>query len=127
LDDDQSREGEAAGLIARHGVQFHWVNVGYRDFTDFLAALTHEKRKKIRQERKKLAQAGVSFARKTGAAIEERDWRLFFRCYESTYRTHHSPPYLTREFFDQLDRTIPEHALLIIDSYNDKPVCAARA
>src|SRR5207253_9040651 len=46
LDDDQSREGEAAGLIARHGVQFHWVNVGYRDFTDFLAALTHEKRKK---------------------------------------------------------------------------------
>src|SRR5438034_9019619 len=46
LDDEQSAEGEGAGLIARHGVQFHWQNGGYRDFSDFLAALTHDKRKK---------------------------------------------------------------------------------
>jgi predicted N-acyltransferase len=125
VSDDESNEGEAAGLIGRHGLQFHWRNHGYRDFTDFLAVLTHDKRKKIRQERKKLAELGVSFVRKTGAAIEERDWRLFFRCYESTYRAHHSTPYLTRDFFDQLARTMPEHLLLIVGSHNDKPVCAA--
>src|SRR6266542_1943139 len=61
VSDDEFSEGEAAGLIGRHGVQFHWRNHGYRDFTDFLAVLTHDKRKKIRQERKKLADAGVWF------------------------------------------------------------------
>lgn len=125
LDDDQAVEGEAAGLIARHGVQFHWRNAGYRDFTDFLAALTHDKRKKIRQERKKLSDAGVTFARKTGAAIEERDWRLFFRCYESTYRAHHSTPYLTRAFFDRLAHTMPQHLLLVVGYRDGRPVSAA--
>src|SRR5437762_7346577 len=125
VSDDESNEGDAVGLIGRHGVQFHWHNHGYRDFTDFLAVLTHDKRKKIRQERKKLADGGVSFVRKTGTDIEERDWRLFFRCYESTYRAHHSTPYLTREFFDQLARTMPEHLLLIVGYRNDRPICAA--
>lgn len=37
--------GEEAGLLAqmgmmlREGVQFHWLNDGYRHFDDFLAAL----------------------------------------------------------------------------------------
>jgi len=125
LDDDQAQEGEASSLIARHGVQFHWHNPGYRDFADFLAALTHDKRKKIRQERRKLADAGVSFVRKTGSAIDERDWRLFFRCYEGTYRAHHSTPYLTRAFFDRLAQTMPEHLLLVVGHRDGVPVCAA--
>ena len=125
LDDEQSAEGEAAGLIARHGVQFHWRNGGYRNFADFLAALTHDKRKKIRQERKKLADTGVSFVRKTGAAIETRDWRLFFRCYESTYRAHHSTPYLTPAFFDRLARDMPQHLMLVVGYRGDRPLCAA--
>ena len=124
-DDEQAAEGQAAGLIARHGVQFHWRNAGYRDFANFLAALTHDKRKKIRQERKKLADAGVSFVRKTGTAIDERDWRLFFRCYEGTYRAHHSTPYLTRAFFDRLARAMPDNLLLVVGRRDGEPVCAA--
>ncbi len=42
----------AMGMLERSGVQFHWRNAGYRDFDDFLGALSHDKRKKIRQERK---------------------------------------------------------------------------
>ena len=125
VDDEQAAEGEASGLIARHGVQFHWRNAGYQDFADFLAALTHDKRKKIRQERKKLADTGVSFVRKTGAAIETRDWRLFFRCYESTYRAHHSTPYLTPAFFDRLARDMPQHLMLVVGYRGDRPLCAA--
>ena len=125
LDDEQSNEGEGVGLIARHGVQFHWRNADYRDFTDFLAALTHDKRKKIRQERKKLADAGVSFVRKTGTAIDARDWRLFFRCYESTYRAHHSTPYLSQAFFERLAHEMPEHLLLVIGYQGDRPIGAA--
>jgi hypothetical protein len=53
---------QAAGLMLRHTVQFHWTNrtpEPYRDFDDFLAGLSQEKRKKIKQERRKVAEAGV--------------------------------------------------------------------
>jgi uncharacterized protein len=125
LDDEQAAEGDAAGLIVRRGVQFHWRNEGYRDFGDFLTALTHDKRKKIRQERKKLADAGVSFVRKTGSEIGPLDWRLFFRCYERTYRAHHSTPYLTLQFFEQLVRAMPQHLLLVVGYRNGQPIAAA--
>jgi uncharacterized protein len=124
-DETQTAEGEAAAMIARHGVQFHWTNVGYRDFASFLAALTHDKRKKIRQERRKLVDAGVSFLRKTGRDITDRDWDFFFRCYQRTYRAHHSTPYLTRAFFDRLGRSMPETLLLVIGQRGNAPICAA--
>src|SRR5690349_7353343 len=53
-DDDQVAEGAAAGMIVRRGLQFHWRNTGYRDFDDFLSTFSHDKRKKVRQERRKL-------------------------------------------------------------------------
>ena len=48
------------GLMIRRGVQFHWRNRGYRDVGDFLDTLTRDKRKKIRQERRRVSDAGVS-------------------------------------------------------------------
>ena len=54
---------EAAGMMLRHTVQFHWKNAphAYASFDDFLATLSQDKRKKIRQERRKVQEAGVSF------------------------------------------------------------------
>jgi predicted N-acyltransferase len=124
-DEIQTADSEAAAMIARHGVQFHWTNAGYRDFASFLAALTHDKRKKIRQERRKLVDAGVSFLRKTGHDITDRDWDFFFRCYQRTYRAHHSTPYLTRAFFNRLGRSMPESLLLVIGQRDNAPICAA--
>ena len=121
----EAAEGEAAGMIARHGLQFHWENAGYADFEGFLAALSHDKRKKIHQERRKLAATGVTFARKTGAAITAADWRLFFRCYEGTYRAHHSTPYLSLEFFERLGEVMPERLLLVVGARDGTPICAA--
>ena len=70
-------------MIARQGVQFHWTNAGYRDFADFLDAFSHDKRKKVKQERRKLREAGVTFERKRGSAITSSDWSFFYQCYES--------------------------------------------
>ncbi|MEO5765664.1 MAG: GNAT family N-acetyltransferase [Casimicrobiaceae bacterium] len=121
----EAAEGEAAGMIARHGLQFHWRNDGYADFDAFLAALSHDKRKKIRQERRKLRDAGVTFVRKTGAAIVPQDWSLFFRCYEGTYRAHHSTPYLSQAFFERLGEVMPDNLLLVVGARDATPVCAA--
>ncbi len=105
-----------AGLMLRHTVQFHWTNKadGYRDFDDFLASLAQDKRKKIRQERRKVADAGVTFRSAQGRAITPQDWDFFYRCYERTYLEHGNAPYLSRDFFQRMADTMPEHWLLFV-------------
>ena len=114
-----------AGFLERTGVQFHWRNAGYRTFDDFLAALSQEKRKKIRQERRKLAESGVVLRRATGREASEADWDFFAACYRRTYREHRSTPYLTREFFGMLAQRMPDNVLLVIAEREGAPIAAA--
>jgi len=115
----------ACGLLERAGVQFHWRNPGYRDFEDFLAALSHDKRKKIRQERRRVAEADVVLRRLGGAEAKASDWDFFVKCYRRTYREHHSTPYLNREFFAMLAARMPANVLLVIAERDGRPVAAA--
>jgi len=123
--DDDAAPGRRAGMIERRGVQFHWDNAGYADFGAYLGVMSHDKRKKIRQERRRLAEGGVVFERRTGAAITDDDWRFFFRCYQATYRAHHSTPYLSLAFFRRLGETMPDNLLLVVGHRGGVPVCAA--
>lgn len=124
-DETQTQEGAAAGMVTRNGVQFHWRNGGYANFADYLAAFNHDKRKKIRQERRRLAEAGVTFVRKTGGEIDASDRAFFFECYERTYRAHHSTPYLSLDFFDEIGTTLADNLLLVLGYHNGRRLCAA--
>lgn len=115
----------ATGMLERSGVQFHWRNAGYRDFDDFLAALSHDKRKKIRQERKRVAAAGVTIERLTGREATPADWDFFFDCYRRTYRAHRSAPYLTRAFFGSIAERMPDNVLLVMARREGRPIAAA--
>ena len=117
----------ALGLLTRRAVQFHWFNRGYATFDDYLAALTQPKRKKVRAERRKVADAGVTFQRKRGAEITEADWAFFARCYACTYAAHHSTPYLTPAFFLKLAQTMPDSLLLVVAYRARRPIAAAFA
>jgi hypothetical protein len=114
-----------AGMLLRRGVQFHWRNPGYRSFDDFLAALSHDKRKKIRQERRRVHEAGVRFRWLLGRDIRSEDWLFFTRCYKTTYRVHHSTPYLNRAFFERLGETMPENVMLVVAELDGSPVASA--
>jgi hypothetical protein len=103
-----------AGFMQRHTVQFHWHNNGYASFDAFLATLSQDKRKKIRQERRKVADAGVSFRALHGAQIGPADWDFFYRCYERTYLEHGNAPYLTRGFFKRMAQDMPDNWLLFV-------------
>lgn len=104
----------AAGCTARHGVQFHWTAEGDADFTAFLARLQRDKRKKIQQEQRRVREAGVTFEAREGAAISAEDWDYFYRCYQQTYREHHSTPYLSRDLFARMASDMPEHWLMFV-------------
>ncbi|CAM3455868.1 GNAT family N-acetyltransferase [Polaromonas hydrogenivorans] len=114
--DDDVAACEQAGLMLRHTVQFHWTAPpeGYRDFDAFLMSLNQEKRKKIRQERRKVAGAGITFRWSLGQDISRADWDFFYRCYERTYLEHGNAPYLSRDFFRRMEATMPENWLLFV-------------
>jgi predicted N-acyltransferase len=116
---------ESAGLMLRASVQFHWRNEGFGDFEDFLARMNHDKRKKIRQERRKVSDAGIEFRWLRGAEASPADWRFFVECYNRTYRAHHSSPYLNLDFFERLAQTMPANLLLILGYRQGLPVASA--
>lgn len=115
---------EAAGWLKRTGVQFRWHNQNYANFEAFLTTLSHDKRKKIHQERKKIQQAGVTTRWIKGAEITVADWDFFYQCYSNTYREHHSTPYLTREFFAEIGQTMPQNILLIVAKMGGKLIAS---
>ena len=108
----------ANAMMLRHNVQFHWTNRtadaggAFTSMEDFLSSLSQDKRKKIRQERRKVADAGVSFRSVQGRSISAADWDFFYRCYERTYYEHGNAPYLTRDFFLRMATQMPENWLL---------------
>ena len=143
-----------AGLMLRHTVQFHWKNVAptlvaartalpplsvrpepvegipapitrFTDFDDFLASLSQEKRKKIRQERRKVAEAGVVFRCARGADINASDWDFFYRCYERTYLEHGNAPYLSRNFFELMATQMPENWLMFVAEREGRPIACS--
>lgn len=123
--DEEADWLQARGLMLRTGVQFHWRNRGYGDFEAFLASLSRDKRKKIRQERRRVADAGVSFRVLHGAEAGEADWDFFYRCYALTYAQHRSSPYLNRAFFGQLGRALGPGVVLCLAEAAGRPVAAS--
>jgi hypothetical protein len=150
-DDEDVAACEQAGLMLRNTVQFHWKNklaapadtshapaeqdarqsqeiqTGYKDFDDFLISLSQEKRKKIRQEKRKVHDAGIRFRSSLGQDISNADWDFFYRCYEQTYYEHGNKPYLSRDFFQRMQDSMAQNWLMFIAEFTDPETGAKQA
>jgi hypothetical protein len=102
-----------AGLLLRQDMQFVWRNDGYATFEDFLAALSANRRKTIRRERRE-AQAGLDIRVLTGADIAEAHWDAFFAFYMDTGARKWGRPYLTRDFFSRIGATMADRIALVM-------------
>jgi len=123
---DEDREALAeAGYMLREGVQFHWENQDYADFDAFLASMKMEKRKKLRQDRKRVQDAGIHFEHLAGGAITDDVLRFFYDCYVSTYQAHYSKPYLSLAFFQRLLAETPDSLMIVLAKRGDAPVAVA--
>lgn len=117
--------GESLGLLRRSGVQFHWQSRGEASFEDFLARFNHEKRKKIRQDRRYAHADGIRFETREGKEIRAEDWDFFERCYRHTYALHRSTPYLNRAFFHGFGEELAANCVLVRALREDRPVAAS--
>ena len=113
LTEEQAAFCEAEGMLIRHDQQFHFENPGYSSFDDFLAALSSDKRKNLRKERKK-AQEGVEILSLSGADLTTEHWDFFFRCYQDTGSRKWGSPYLNRKFFTLIHERMADKVLLVI-------------
>jgi uncharacterized protein len=123
--EDEARLLEESGLMLRRTVQFHWRNDGYADFDDFLARLSHARRKNMRQERRRVREAGVELRWLEGTGIERRHWEFFNRCYRGTYRAHRSSPYLSLDFFLRIGERLPQHLAMVLAERGGRAIASA--
>lgn len=113
-----------AGLLPRRDIQFIWRNDGYQSFDDFLAALSSNRRKTIRRERRE-AQAGLDIRVLTGADLTEAHWDAFFDFYMDTGDRKWGRPYLTRDFFTRIGATMADRIALVMAFREGTPIAGA--
>ena len=113
-----------AGLLPRRDIQYIWRNEGYRTFDDFLAALSSNRRKTIRRERRD-AQAGLDIRVLTGAELNEDAWDAFFAFYMDTGSRKWGRPYLTRAFFSMVGETMADRIALVMAYRDGAPIAGA--
>lgn len=113
-----------AGLLPRRDMQFIWRNDGYQSFDDFLAALSSNRRKTIRRERRD-AQAGLDVRVLTGAELNADAWDAFFAFYMDTGSRKWGRPYLTRDFFTRVGQTMADRIALVMAFRDGTPIAGA--
>ena len=114
-------------MLLRKTCQFHWHNDGYRDFDEFLDALTSKRRKQIRRERRRVQDAGVQIEVLIGEEILPRHWDAFYEFYCSTFYRRWGSPRLTPDFFHSLSTALPRNTLLILARHGGAYVAGAFA
>ena len=100
--------------LSRHDCQFHWRNQNYQSFDDFLARLTSDRLKKIRQERRKVALMDLSFEWCTGDLLSPELVNQVYDCYRNTYTVRGQLPYLTPEFFSLLCQQMGQFVRVLV-------------
>ena len=113
------------GLMSRKSCQFHWHNDEYASFEDFLERFTSMKRKKVRRERRRIAEANITFEHLRGDEPGAEDWDAVYEYYSHTFLRRGRAPYLNREFFAEIARTMPENLVVILARFEGRPIATA--
>lgn len=114
----------AAPLLQRQDQQYWWHNAGYQTFDDFLGALSANRRKVIRRERRDV-QAQLQFKIHTGADITEAHLDQLYGFIEDTYDRKWGSPYLTRAFFSVVTERMRDQMALVFAYDGDEAVAGA--
>jgi predicted N-acyltransferase len=116
---------EARGLMPRLDCQFHWRNEGYATFDEFLGGFTAEKRKKLRRERRRIRESGITCRTLAGADLDDGLIDVVYALHATTFLRHGHAPYLNRAFFAELARVMPQSLVIEMASVGGDPVACA--
>ena len=103
------------GWLLREDIQYHWRNeAGWKTFDAFLAAMDHKHRKNIRQERRKVREAGISFRIVHGDEASAADLAAMHGFYLQTFAEYGNSPALTLDFVRHLAHAMPRQLVIVL-------------
>ena len=115
-------------FLKRKTLQYHWENKGFSNFEDFLNSLSSRKRKTIKKERKiatSLFKDNDGIFSFTGSQLRDKHWDSFWKFYQDTGNRKWGIPYLTRDFFQIINESMPENIILFLAIENNTPIAGA--
>jgi uncharacterized protein len=124
---DEATRGacQQEGWLMRRDCHFQWRNRGYRDFADFLERFSADKRKKVRRERRRVLEQGIEFVTLHGHELDERLLESVYGFHALTFLRHGHVPYLNRDCFARLARTLAPQFLVKLARRGREPLAAA--
>ncbi len=111
--------GKNVGFVPRITHQYHWINKGYETFEDYLSNLVKDRRKTIRQERKKIASSGLVIQTLTGDQILDIHSKIFYDFYMDTHSRKWGQAYLNEVFFTNIFSTMKHRIHLVLATLGD--------
>ena len=112
----------AHGLLVSHNVQFHWRDHGYGDFAGFLGSFASERRRKVRAERRRVAESGLSIEVRHGDEIDPGEWPDLHNLYASTFDKYGNYAAFSPECFADLADALGRRMVAFIAREHDMPV-----
>lgn len=120
---DGARDDE---WLLREDIQYHWHNhAGWATFEDYLDAMDRKHRKNIRQERRKVDDAGISFRIVHGDQASAADLAAMHGFYLQTFAEYGNSPALTLDFLHHLARAMPRQLVIVLAEREGAAVAGA--
>ena len=117
--------GQNSEYMLRLGCQFHWKNNQYQSFDDYLSCLTQPKRKKIKQQRRRVKEQGIEFEVLHGNEMTEQQWDVYHQFYCDTFDRKSGYATFSLGFFKEIATTMPENVVVVLAKKDNDYVAAA--
>jgi hypothetical protein len=111
-----------AGLLTSRNVQFHWLAGDCVDFDGYLASFTAEKRRKVKAERRRVADSGLRIEVRHGDEIDATEWPQLHALYASTFEKFNNYAVFSAACFADLARALGRRMVIFIARNGRVPV-----
>lgn len=116
---------DGQGFAWRRGCQFHWHNAGYADFAAFLATFSADRRKKVKREQRRVAEAGLTLETRHGDEIDDALWQAIYPHYVSTFTRFGNHAAFSIDFFRDVGRSLGRQLVVFLARDGERVVAAA--
>lgn len=111
-----------AGLLTSHNVQFHWLADGCGDFDGYLARFSAAKRRKVKAERRRVQESGLSIEVRHGDEVDPAEWPLLHALYAATFDKFNNYAVFSPACFAELAPALGQRMVLFIARDGSAPV-----
>lgn len=124
--DDAAEAAFGEDWLLREDIQYHWRNeADWNTFEDYLGAMDHKHRKNIRQERRKVRDAGIGFRTVHGDEASDDDLAAMHGFYLQTFAEYGNARALERGFLAHLAAAMPRNLVLVLAERDGAPIAGA--